>query len=103
MKVDEELARRLEAALHPTVLRVVDESALHAGHAGARPQGQTHFRLTIVSERFRGMGRLARQRLIYEVAGSLIGDPIHALAMQASTPDEVPPGDAPAAGRSTDD
>ena len=89
MRVEEELGQRLKAALQPTVLQVVDESALHAGHAGAQPGGQTHFRLTIVSERFAGLGRLARQRLVYEAAGSLMGDPIHALAIRASSPDEA--------------
>ena len=106
MRVEEELAHRLRAALQPKVLQVVDESALHAGHAGARPHGQTHFRLMIVSERFAGLGRVARQRLVYEAAGSLMGDPIHALAMQALTteeasPDRVPPAAAPPAGRSS--
>ena len=76
----------LRAALQPSVLKVHDDSAQHAGHAGAREGG--HYTVTIVSERFAGLGRLARHRLVYESLGPLMRAGIHALAIEARTPDE---------------
>ena len=76
----------LQAALRPCQLQVSDDSHLHAGHAGAREGG--HFSLRIVSERFAGMGRVARHRLVYSALGPLTPRGIHALAIDARTPDE---------------
>jgi BolA family transcriptional regulator, general stress-responsive regulator len=76
----------LEARLHPQALEVLDESAAHAGHAGAREGG--HYRVHIVSESFRGLAPLARHRLVYEALGALMGQGIHALAIRAQTADE---------------
>ena len=76
------------AALRPDSLELVDESARHAGHAGARPGGGTHWRLVIVSAAFAGRPTLARHRLIYEALGELMRDPIHALAITARAPGE---------------
>jgi BolA protein len=75
--------------LAPARLELVDESALHAGHAGARPEGESHFRLLIVSERFEDRGGLERQRLVYQVLGDLMGAEIHALSIKALTPAEL--------------
>jgi BolA protein len=75
------------AALDPEAIDLVDESALHAGHAGAQGGGR-HFRLTIVSPRFRGLGTLARHRLVYDALGSLMRREIHALAIRAVAPGE---------------
>lgn len=86
--VASELRRRLAGALHPDRLEITDESALHAGHAGASPQGETHFRLLIQAPSFTGLGRVARQRLVYEAAGDLMATRIHALAMRTLAPDE---------------
>lgn len=69
-------------------LEVVDESHLHAGHAGAR-SGGGHYRLTIVAEVFRGLNTLARHRLVYDAAGTLMQGPIHALTIRALTPEEA--------------
>ena len=79
---DIELA--LSAALHPLSLQVQDDSHLHAGHAGAR-EGR-HFSVTVVSERFNGLSRLARHRLVYDSLGSQMQHGIHALAINARAP-----------------
>lgn len=76
------------AALAPERLELEDESALHAGHAGAQGGGK-HFRLTLVSERFRGKSTLARHRLVYEALGPLMERDIHALAIRAYAPGET--------------
>jgi BolA protein len=75
------------AALDPLSIEIIDDSALHAGHAGAR-SGGGHYRLTIVSPRFAGLGTVARHRLIYETLGDLMKRDIHALAIEARTPDQ---------------
>lgn len=83
--------RALEACLRdafaPTVLQVDDESALHAGHAGAA-SGGGHYRVTIVSTVFTGKTRVARHRMVYDALRAFMPDQIHALAIAASTPDE---------------
>jgi BolA family transcriptional regulator, general stress-responsive regulator len=87
MTVAEEIRRRL-AALSPSHLELLDESAKHAGHAGARPGGNTHWKLTIVSAAFSGASTLARHRMIYDALGELMQEPIHALSISAKTPAE---------------
>jgi BolA protein len=83
----DELKRRLEV-LAPISIDIVDESALHAGHPGARGGGG-HYRLTIVSERFCGAGRIARHRMVFDAVGDLMQGRIHALPMNALTPEEA--------------
>ena len=61
----------------------------HAGHAGARPGGGTHWRLAIVSPRFAGRPTVERHRMVYQALGELMQDPIHALAISARTPEET--------------
>lgn len=78
---------RLEETLAPETLEVVDESHLHAGHAGAR-SGLGHFRVYIVSSRFAGQNPLARHRLVYEALGEMMQTDIHALSIQAHAPAE---------------
>lgn len=85
MSLENEIRRRLEA-LAPASLHLEDESAQHAGHAGAAGGG--HYRLTIVSSRFAGLGAVARHRLVYEALGDLMQKGIHALAISAYTPEE---------------
>jgi BolA protein len=75
------------AALEPEALELVDESALHAGHAGAQ-SGGGHFRLTIVSPQFRGQDTRARHRLVYAALGPLMRREIHALSIRALAPEE---------------
>jgi BolA protein len=76
------------AALDPERVDLVDESALHAGHAGAQGGGG-HFRLTIVAECFRGATTVARHRLVYEALAPMMRREIHALAIKALTPQEA--------------
>lgn len=78
---------RLREALAAQHVEVVDESHLHAGHPGAR-SGGGRFRATIVSERFAGEGRVARQRRVYAALATEMGGEIHALSMRTFTPDE---------------
>jgi BolA protein len=77
----------LSAALQPTALEVHDDSARHAGHAGAR-EGR-HFNLRVVSERFAGVSRVGRHRLIYDALDTLIPQGIHALAIDARAPGDL--------------
>ena len=87
MTVEEDIRRRL-AALAPSRLELVDESAQHTGHAGASPGGNTHWKLTIVSAAFSGKPTVARHRMIYQALGELMQHPIHALAISARAPGE---------------
>lgn len=75
------------AALAPVIIEIDDDSAKHAGHAGAR-SGGGHFRLTIVSSRFAGYRTIERHRLVYDALGPLMKREIHALSITARTPDE---------------
>ena len=86
MSVAARIRERL-ATLEPLALELVDESAQHEGHAGARPGGNTHWRLTIVSPRFAGKPTVARHRMVYQALGELMQDPIHALAITARAPE----------------
>jgi BolA protein len=75
------------ATLDPVTIEIHDDSAKHAGHAGAR-SGGGHFRLTIVSPRFAGCKTMERHRLVYDAVGPLMKREIHALSISAKTPDE---------------
>jgi BolA protein len=75
------------ATLRPATLELRDESGQHAGHAGARPSGGSHWQLTIVSEAFRGKSAVQRHRMVYEALGDLMKRDIHALKIEASTPE----------------
>jgi BolA protein len=75
-------------ALKPLAVDLRDESGQHAGHAGARPSGGTHWQLTIVSEAFRGKPPVARHRMVYEALGDLMKTDIHALRIEASAPEQ---------------
>jgi BolA family transcriptional regulator, general stress-responsive regulator len=88
MAVRDTIAEKLAAAFAPQNLDVVDESHQHAGHAGARPSGETHFRVTIVAESFRGKSRLERHRMINSILAPELAAGVHALAIHASAPGE---------------
>ena len=77
------------ATLAPLSLELFDESGRHAGHAGARPEGGTHWRLEIVSPLFEGRNTVARHRLVYAALGELMQNPIHALEIRARAPGEA--------------
>ena len=85
-------ATRLEAVLNrafsPSLLRVVDDSARHVGHAGARPEGETHYSILLVSEGFRGMSRVERHRAVNAVLAGEFSAGLHALALTLRTPEE---------------
>jgi BolA protein len=89
MRVAAVIESKLRAALAPERLAVIDESHRHAGHAGARPEGETHFRVEIVSPAFRGVSRLERQRRVYAILDAELQGPVHALAIRALSPEEA--------------
>jgi BolA protein len=86
--VQSALRTKLSAAFAPIRLDVVDESHRHAGHAGARPEGETHFRVEIVAAAFAGKSRVERQRLVYAVLAEELRGRVHALQLTAKTPEE---------------
>lgn len=79
-----ELRRRIEAALTPTRLEIVDESAAHRGHGGHNPEGESHMRVVIWAPSFAAMSRVERTRAVLGAAGDLVsGERIHALSVKA--------------------
>lgn len=88
MNVADTMRAKLTAAFAPRQLEVFDESQLHAGHSGARPGGQTHFRVVVVADTFRGLDRVTRQRRVLEVLGTELVHQVHALAIRAVPPEE---------------
>jgi len=89
MSVAEIIQQKINARLSPSVLEVADESHLHAGHAGAREGGESHFRILVISDQFEGVSRVARQRMINDILREELDGPIHALAMKTLTPAEA--------------
>ena len=87
-RVIERLRAKLTQALHPIRLDIVDESHRHAGHAGSRPGGESHFRVRIVAAAFEGQSRVSRQRRVYGILAQELAGPVHALALTALTPEE---------------
>ena len=83
------ITQKLTEALRPDVLEIRDDSARHAGHSGARPEGETHFSVHIVAARFDGLSRVARHRLVYDILATELHERVHALALTTLTPDEV--------------
>jgi BolA family transcriptional regulator, general stress-responsive regulator len=88
MRVADRIRSKLTSALQPTRLVIRDDSHRHSGHAGARPEGETHFHVEIVSPLFQGMGRVARQQRVYQVLAEELAGPIHALSLVTRTPGE---------------
>ncbi len=80
------LEGKLKAAFNPVALSVIDESHQHAGHAGAHPSGESHFRVKIMAEAFRGVSRVGQHRLVNEVLAQELKERVHALAIEASVP-----------------
>ena len=79
---------KLTAAFQPDRLEVVDDSARHAGHAGAREGGESHFNVVIVSPAFKGRSRIQRQRDVYAALSEELAGPVHALSVKAFAPGE---------------
>jgi BolA protein len=84
--VAESLQRKLTAAFAPDHLEIDDDSARHAGHAGSRPGGESHFNVVIRSAAFEGVGRVARQRMVYAALADELAGPVHALSVKALAP-----------------
>jgi len=82
MMLEEIIAARLQAALKLESCEVIDESALHAGHVGAKPEGNTHFRIKITSAELSAQTRIAAHKQIYALLTDLMNHPIHALAIE---------------------
>ena len=85
--VGKTLEAKLIAAFAPSFLQIIDESAHHAGHAGARPDGESHFRVKIVAAAFRGKSRVEQHRMINGVLAEELQGRVHALAIEASAPE----------------
>jgi BolA protein len=83
-----EMLRRLDSALSPTHIELVDDSEQHLGHAGYNPAGESHFTLHIESAAFTGKNRVQRQRMIYAALGDLMRERVHALSIRAAAPGE---------------
>jgi BolA family transcriptional regulator, general stress-responsive regulator len=88
MSTRDRIAAKLTAAFTPARLDVQDESHQHAGHAGSRPGGETHFRVHIVSDAFRGKDRIERHRMVNSALADELAGGVHALAIHASAPGE---------------
>lgn len=89
MSVADQIRQKLSANFTPEELVVADESARHAGHSGARPGGETHFDVRIVSRSFDGVSRVERQRRVYAVLADEMKSQIHALSLTTLTPAEA--------------
>jgi len=80
---------KLTDAFRPSRLEIVDDSARHAGHAGARPGGESHFNVTIEADAFVGQPKVARQRMVYRALADELAGPVHALSVKALAPGET--------------
>jgi BolA protein len=89
MTMADTIRGKLTATFAPQTLEVKDESALHAGHSGARPGGETHFAVRIVSNAFEGVSRVERQRRVYAALADELKTQIHALSLTTLTPAEM--------------
>ncbi|MET0606276.1 MAG: BolA family protein [Beijerinckiaceae bacterium] len=88
MSRQDRIAAALQTGLQPTSLSVIDESHQHAGHAGARPGGETHYRVQVTSEAFAGKSRIERHRLVNALLKDEFDGGLHALAIHAKSADE---------------
>ena len=89
MSVAAAIEEKLRAGLAPSRLEIADESDRHRGHAGWRAGGETHFRVTIVSDRFAGLARVERHRAVNALVADELAGPVHALSIVALTPEEA--------------
>lgn len=88
MIIKQRMEQKLRDALQPERLDIIDESHRHIGHGGAHPEGESHFRIQIVSAAFTGKSRVARQRMVYEVLAEELRERVHALSLEALAPGE---------------
>ncbi|WP_417783112.1 BolA family protein [Terasakiella pusilla] len=85
MSVAEIMKKKINEELSPEKLVLEDESYMHAGHAGANSQGESHFNLLIVSDKFEGVSRVQRQRMVYDILADELKDRVHALSLRTLT------------------
>lgn len=83
-----EMLRRLNSALSPSRIDLIDDSGQHRGHGGYNPEGESHFSLSIESPAFTGKSRVERQRMVHKALGDLLHERVHALSIRASAPGE---------------
>jgi len=88
MRIRKAIEAKINEALNPVHLDIIDNSQKHAGHAGAHPEGESHFALVVVSQAFEGLNRVQRQRLVYDALKQEMADHIHALELKTLTPQE---------------
>ena len=88
MSVAETMRSKLEAALSPERLEIVDDSESHRGHGGYREGGESHFNMEIVAGAFEGASRVARQRLVFDALAEELAGPVHALSLRCLAPEE---------------
>jgi BolA protein len=88
MSFAERIRSNLTQTLQPARLEVHDDSEMHRGHSGYREGGETHFRVLVVSDRFQGVSRVARQRLVYDALSAELTERVHALQLSCRTPEE---------------
>ena len=81
MTVKENIEKKVNEALSPEFLEVIDESHKHAGHVGARPEGETHFHINMTASALNDQNRVARQRTIYKILSEELAGPVHALSL----------------------
>lgn len=86
MRVADRIHQKLTAALAPVRLDIADDSHKHAGHAGARPEGETHFKVVIVADAFQGASLVQRHRLVNQALAEELADRVHALSISANAP-----------------
>ena len=88
MKVAQSIEQTLQSNLNPVQLIIVDESDQHKGHSEAKLGGESHFRIVVVSNNFKGLSQINRQRLVYKLLAKELEDKIHALSLTTLTPEE---------------
>lgn len=91
MTMADRIRAKLEAGLNPVRLAIFDDSHRHQGHSGARPGGETHFRVEVVAAAFTGLSRIERQRRIYALLAEELAGQVHALQLAALAPEEDQP------------
>lgn len=89
MTIEEEMREKLMRAFDPAQLDITNESEMHAGHGGSPGTGESHFRILIVSDKFTGVSRVLRHRMVNDVLKTELAGRIHALALQTTAPAEA--------------
>lgn len=90
MRIRDNMERKLKDGLTPERLEITDESHRHAGHAGHNPEGESHFRIEIVSRAFAGKSKVQRQRMVYDLLAEEMAGRVHALSLTTLSPEEAP-------------